>query len=766
MKKKAIKIAASTAVAASAFVAAAPAQQADAATNVNQLITDAQNAGTVLKWAISVEGSANFVDRPYDHYNAAKKAIANAEKAAAKLSGSEKLSTDAKLVEPKLQVKRAGAYIDAITSSEKIKSLTAGLDAAIKTNDIEKVEAAYHTATAEYRKQAALLDRVYGQSTRDEIRNKVKPSIEKLVADVKNEVTVNMLAKSAASNAKAGKFEEAAKNLTDAQAILDANVLKWETALQKSVSDVEASIPLTVLTVTSNNKNEVTLKFSTKIQPGYAVLPAGQFTFSNGLIVQSATVAADGKTVTLTTTEQKTNTEYALSYQGVATGKSFKTPVAASDTTLNVVETDAANLDSGGERSYTVNVTKADGTLYTGKVKIDLLDEDEAAITTSDAVIKSVNGVNLTGTAVATYVADAVNGKVTFVVADGATTTTTTVLPQITRVEDGSKKFAPTVTFWELATGDYSGAATTVIVDEKNGFIYLNDKKYNFDSNDKFFFKNVEVTQADFLKALSKDDVVTFNYAVNAANEYNKAGISNFVINTDVTADAALKVTNPSKSVLTVDTNATRLEGTSQPGHIIEVYKGTVATGTPVASTTVASNGSWVVNSLNLTDDNAGKNDFTVTTRPVGTATVTAPVVTKTIWKQYFTADTNGLELADGNTDFSAVADNRISLYDVITLTPINAALTNNQLKIAANATISVKDSEGDIIVYSVKPVATDLTKTKFYISGVVTPNDKFNSVLVTQTGGSNHYLHAVTGITNQDNLTWNVSQSKDITLD
>ena len=57
MKKKAIKIAASTAVAASAFVAAAPAQQADAATNVNQLATDAQNAGTVLKWAIS--GSAN-----------------------------------------------------------------------------------------------------------------------------------------------------------------------------------------------------------------------------------------------------------------------------------------------------------------------------------------------------------------------------------------------------------------------------------------------------------------------------------------------------------------------------------------------------------------------------------------------------------------------------------------------------------------------------------------------------------------------------------
>ena len=574
-----------------------------------------------------------------------------------------------------------------------------------------------------------------------------------------------MLAKSAADNAKAKKFEEAAKNLSDAQAILDANVLKWETALQKSVNDVEASIPLTVLAVTSNNKNEVTVKFSTKIQPGYAVLPAGQFTFSNGLIVQSATVAADGKTVTLTTTEQKTNTEYALSYQGVSTGKTFKTPVAATDATLNVVETEAVNLDNGGERSYTVNVTKADGTLYTGKVQVDLLDEDEAALTTTDASIKSVNGVNVT--AAVSYVADAVNGKVTFVVADGTTATTTTVLPRVTRVEDGSKKFAPTVTFWELATTDFSGAATTVIVDEKNGFVYLNDKKYSFDANDKFFFKNVEVTQADFFKALSKEDVVSFNYAVSGTPAaYNKAGISNFVINTDVTADAALKVTNPAKAILTVDTNATRLEGTSQPGHIIEVYKGTAAAGTPVASTTASSNGAWVVNSLNLTDDNLGENIFTVTTRPVGTATVTAPAVTKTIWKQFFTAAANGLTLTDGNTDFSATADDRISLYDVVTLTPINAGLVNNQLKIAANATISVKDSDGDVIVYSVKPVATDLTKTKFYISGVATTNDKFNSLLVGTTGGSNHYLHAVSGITNQDNLVWNVVESKDITLD
>ncbi|QFF97979.1 hypothetical protein PB01_03630 [Psychrobacillus glaciei] len=243
MKKKAIKIAASTAVAASAFVAAAPAHQADAAVNVNQLVSDAQNAGTVLKWAISVEGSADFVTQPFAQYNAAKKSIAAAEAAAAKLSVSEKLSVDAKLVDAKIQVTRAGYYIDAITSSNKIKALTTTLDAAIASGDIEKVEAAYHPATGEFRKQAKLLDRVYGQTTRDEIRNAVKPALEKSVASVKNEVTVNMLVKAAAADVKAGKIADAHAKLAEAQAILDANKLKWATELQKSVTDAKTAAP-------------------------------------------------------------------------------------------------------------------------------------------------------------------------------------------------------------------------------------------------------------------------------------------------------------------------------------------------------------------------------------------------------------------------------------------------------------------------------------------------------------------------------------------
>lgn len=756
MKKKAIKLATSTAIAATAFVAAAPANQADAAVNVDQLVQDAQNAGTVLKWAISVEGSADGVTRPWAQYNNAKEAIAKAEAAVKGASFSDKLKYEARLTDPKIQVKRAQAYIDAITSSEKIKGLTADLNSAISSNDLDKVEAAYHKATAEYRKQTVLLDRVYGQSTRDQVRNAVKPALEKLVASVKNEVTVHMNAREAAADVKAGNFDAAAEKLTNAQAILDANVLKWEAALQKSVSDVEASIPLQVLTVTSNNKDTVTVTFSTKIQPGSAVLPAGQFTFTNGLIVQSASVAADGKTVTLKTTEQAANTEYALSYQGKATGKSFKTPVAATDNTLTVVETDGVNLENGAERSYTVNVTKADGTPYTGTVEIQLLNGSGVAYADETLVkVKSVNGSSVTGYNATNdnYVVTAVNGKVTFVVSDVVNNDTTlTVVPKITRTEDGSSKLAPKTTFWQLATTNLGTSAvpvevTDVTVDQTNGVLYLNNLKYKFDTNDKFYFKNVETTQAAFFNALSKEDEVAFIYST------NKDGISEFKIVTDVNPDAALVVTNPSK-VVTHDKNATRLEGKGQPGNVIEVTKG----GTSVATTTVGADGTWVVNSLNLTE--GAQNDFVVTTRPANSTTTTG-TVNVTVYQQFFATTGSNAETSTGLYAVDVDGNGKLGIGDTVTFSVNNPLLSNNELKVAADAKITLQDDQGNTRYYTVGKVNATTVK----ITGVETKStqDNYNTAIGASTGNT---LIKVEGITNQDNLVFNVSKSLDTKVD
>lgn len=743
MKKKAIKIAASTAVAASAFVAVAPTQQADAATNVTQLVTDAQNAGTVLKWAISVEGSADYTTRPYAQYNAAKKAIAAAEAAATKLGTSEKLSVDAKLVDAKIQVKRAQAYIDAITSSEKIKADTAGLAAAIKTDDLAKVEAAYHKATGEYRKQAALLDRVYGQSTRDGIRNAVKPEIEKLVASVKNEVTVYMLAKAADVNAKAGKYEEASKNLSDAQAILDANVLKWETALQKSVNDVEASIPLSVTSITSDYKNTIVVKFSTKLNAGATTLPAGQFTFSNGLIVQSATVAADGKTVTLKTTDQTSNTTYALSYQGKATGKAFTTPASATDTTITINDTVEVFLANGKERGYTARFTKVDGTPYTGAVTIQLLDNDDTniSLTANQATVSKINGRTVVPTVTAgvvTYEASAVDGVVTFVLADGPDASAISVLPKVTKYENNvaSFKYAGVTHFNPLATaGSVTGGNVTSVSKTVDGTFHLNNFIFNYDTNDQFFIRNQEVTAAQFFTALSKGDAINFDYKA------DKSLISTFRIDSDVTQNpsAALKIINANADlVVTHDQEAYRLIGTGQAGEIIEVYR---TGGDFVATTNVDASGNWVINSLNLL---AGPNNLVVTSRST-TETRSADLVDSDD-TQYVTIHrgdyTPGVVLSDRDSSGT------VSLNDVIEFDP-KLGLNNNYSKVAANATITVWDNQFRSTVFTIAPTAV---ANEARITGVVSTTTGFNTSLAAT---NTLYVEAVTGVTNQDSLVW-----------
>lgn len=581
MKKKAIKIAASTAVAASAFVAAAPAQQADAATNVNQLLTDAQNAGTVLKWAISVEGSADYKTQPFTQYNAAKKAIAAAESAAKKLSASEKLSADAKLVEPKLQVKRAQAYIDAITSSEKIKADTAALDAAIKSNDIEKVETAYHKATGEYRKQAALLDRVYGQSTRDGIRNEVKPAIEKLVADVKNEVTVNMLAKAAAADVKAGKTADASKKIAEAQAILDANVLKWETALQKSVDDVTTALPLAISTVSYvDNKTLVV----TLTKPVVAVSES-EVVLDNGAVVTKTALSSDKKTLTLTTTALSAATKYSVTYKNSTV--SFDTP-AAPIGNVDVNQT-ALHAEVGQSLAISSSFKTSQGTTHNGPVKVTLTDAvnyelatvNGAAVAAGTEIFYPVNG-QLVVTVKASGATAATGGKVKF---ESLTGVAGSVIETKT---SGSLNFY-TVPAAKTLAKDVTG--TVKYVDLANNYFVTedNEKILLSATGNVYQDTNNAVITLDALKAkLSKGDVVTGSYV--------KTGGSTLQLVLDKVAGVDFSVDQEylgNTTAFRVEGNTVTLTGTGEAGKLVSIYNPSLLK--PVAQTTVKSNGTWSV---------------------------------------------------------------------------------------------------------------------------------------------------------------------------
>ncbi|MFJ8065495.1 hypothetical protein ACIQYS_12760 [Psychrobacillus sp. NPDC096426] len=731
MKKKAIKIAASTAVAASAFVAAAPANQADAATNVNQLATDAQNAGTVLKWAISVEGSADYKTRPYDQYNAAKKAVAAAEAAAAKLSSTEKLSIQAKLVEPKIQITRAQAYIDAITSSEKIIGLTNNLDAAIKSGDLGKVETAYHTATAEYRKQAKLLDRVYGQSTRDGIRNAVKPTLEKLIADVQYDVTVKTHLDKASALIKNNKLEEAAAELAKADYNLTLKDAKFtfKSTLEKNYTDVAAALPLQVLSVDRVNDNTVTVKFSKQVD---AVLPAGQFVFDNSLTVNAAVVSEDRKTVTLTTSTQKVGTTYTLSYQGKATGKSFTTPGAVTDNTFFVDQADVERIEVGQTRVYKVTVKNADLTNYNGQVKINT-----NAGATADLV--SVNGVATSGdTATVTVPYD---GILTIVI-KGDAGSADGFVPTVERV-DNEKVLKLGRTFVYQPAADNATLSATEFTgfhDKTNNYFTVGATKYKYDANDVFHILGNVVTLDQFKAALSYKDTFTVTSYKAAAS-----GSSVFNITSDVTF-AGVEFTNPEVKV-TYDGYGMnyKFEGEGNNGYTVYLYNN--VTGGLVGTSTVSS-GKWSVQAANL--GTPGQN-------PTFTAVQVAPGQSVDAAKTISENVAVSAEVLVGPYEVNSVstagsiADGVIGFGDVLNFTFSyfsNDSL--NDLKVSSSATITLKDSLSKKATYKVVKVDRDTLK----IVDVVSSEAGYDNKETTS-----HRIDSVSGVTNQDNLVLKVKE-------
>ncbi|KQL21446.1 Ig-like domain-containing protein [Cytobacillus solani] len=192
-KKRTLKILSASAIAASAFVTA-PSIEAASVSEAEKLVKTAKDAGTVLKWAISIEGTADGKTRPWAAYNAAKSAYDKALKAVNTLPAAQKNRYLADLDQNvKLHITRTMYYIDAITAGEKIKEKQQTL-AYQQDLDIinDQTEKAYHELSNEIRKQAILLDRVYGQTTRDLIRSHYKQSAEKVRDASKYPVTVKM----------------------------------------------------------------------------------------------------------------------------------------------------------------------------------------------------------------------------------------------------------------------------------------------------------------------------------------------------------------------------------------------------------------------------------------------------------------------------------------------------------------------------------------------------------------------------------------------
>ncbi|MED3571299.1 hypothetical protein [Cytobacillus praedii] len=760
MKKKAIKIAASTAVAASAFVAAAPANKADAAVNVDQLVKSAEASAKVLQWSISTEGTANFVDRPYAQYNAAKKTNAAAKAAIAKLSTSEKVVYEARLLDSDIQIKRAQAYIDALTSGEKIRDKQAALDKAIKAADLKSVQSSYHVLTAEIRKQAELLYRVYGQSTRDGILKEFKAPAESLYRSVINEVTVLDHTNLVDKYTKEKNYDKATEHLAKAEEALKS-VKLFKTDLTKNVNDAAAALPLDVTSIARIDSNTIQVKFTKAVDN---VVATGDFVFDNGLVVTQAVLSSDKKSVTLTTNTISADKTYTLTYRGKEVAVKLVVPKNPSDPNFVVDAKDVARLELKNTRLYTVDVKDANGRTYTGDINIQLFSKDNYTGTPAagNAFISNIDGVNQ---AVDTgYTAKKVNvgpdGKVVFVVT-GAGTATNAVYPLITRLDDNKEIKAGGTVFHEVATTDvyaFTGANNFKAndldyIDTTNKFVVAGSdaKKLKYDENDTFVIEGKIVSLADFAKALSDGDEFTVDYK----DEKSAVSVWNITADADHNSISVDKFTK----AFTVDSSLVALTGKGQPGSKIYIYESADNTFNQGADNlvsgpvTVNSNGTWTTNVSTLKRN--ASNQFIVLQVNSGETVASYEGLTDANDNVFYTAAINyGLFTAQVADAGASVANgiilndannNGLGINDTISFTFNNASFNHK-----------FKDQTGTIVV-------DDTTGLKATLTVVVEDDDTLKITNISRhekfnTASTEFVIDSAKNVTNQDGLSFKLS--------
>ena len=166
---------------------------ASAATTVDAAVKDAVSASKKLYWSWSVEGYGDGKVQPYAEYNLTKQKYAIAVKSVAALPKSKQASYTASLESVKEQINRAMVYIDAISSGKKIEAKRLALEKMIQADILnDDTEKKYHELTYEIKKQAAMLDKVYGKTTRNKIRAYYKQQAEKVRDSLLYPITVKM----------------------------------------------------------------------------------------------------------------------------------------------------------------------------------------------------------------------------------------------------------------------------------------------------------------------------------------------------------------------------------------------------------------------------------------------------------------------------------------------------------------------------------------------------------------------------------------------
>lgn len=249
-KKKMTKTLMAATVAASVMAVSNPASAASYA-SAEKAVVKAEKLAGALKWEVSIEYRKtkypnNLVGYPnMKMHNEVKALLADARKQVAGLKGKEKEVLSARLdANVATYLNRSVAYIDAVSSGLKIQKKYNELKAKAAKGEVDdQTEKLYHEVSWEIKKNAFMLDRVYGVTTRTEFRDFYKHSAEKQLKDLLYPVSIKMQIDRAEKALKDNNAEQAAQYLGNVEFLIKEaakNGLKESNPLIKSsLSDLE-----------------------------------------------------------------------------------------------------------------------------------------------------------------------------------------------------------------------------------------------------------------------------------------------------------------------------------------------------------------------------------------------------------------------------------------------------------------------------------------------------------------------------------------------
>ncbi|WP_233205004.1 hypothetical protein [Geobacillus sp. WSUCF-018B] len=366
-KKKAVKLATASAVAASAFVAANPhASQAatDVATVVSQAKAQFKAAYYAYSHTVTETGKLPNISDVYAAYNKAKKAYENAVAVVNKAGGAKKDAYLADLqatyetyvfkANPKSGEARVATYIDAYNYATKLDKMRQELKAAVDAKDLKKAEELYHKISYELKTRTVILDRVYGQSTRELLRSQFKAEAQKLRDSLIYDITVAMKAREAQDAVKAGNLDKAKAALDQVNQYVSKVTDAFKAELQKAAQDAnkayEAALKVESVKAINNTTVEVTFK--------EAIDDVKALHFSiDGLEVKNAVLKQKtNNVVVLTTSQQEGGKEYVVKLNGEELGK-FKGISAYVPTTITL-ESASVQSKVGKEVTLKANIGK------------------------------------------------------------------------------------------------------------------------------------------------------------------------------------------------------------------------------------------------------------------------------------------------------------------------------------------------------------------------------------------------------------------------